>query len=258
MAFITVKFNSKALNRPTTFDMFLPNDDIYGKMSEYSSRPMMTLFLLHGYTMSGWNWVPEYLAEQYNFAIVAPSGENSFWLDGLSTGHKFATLLGEELPDYLTKTFGLAKSAEDTRIMGLSMGGFGAIHTALAYPERFGACAGLSSALIVHEVANMKPGDGNEQANYEYYRECFGEPSKVLESDANPEYLVDKLLAAGKKLPGIYMCCGTEDFLIERNRDFDSFLTDRGVKHEYIEGEGIHDLNFWNAYSPKMIEFLFK
>ena len=39
--------------------------------------------------------------------------------------------------------------------MGMSMGGFGAIHTALAYPDRFGKLAGLSSALIVHEVAKI-------------------------------------------------------------------------------------------------------
>ncbi len=253
MAFLTVKYHSRCLNRHITFDMFMPNDE-----PSADGRPMRTLFLLHGYDMSGWNWVPEYLAVKYNFAVVAPNGENSFWLDGISTGHRFASLLGEELPDYLNRTFGLAKSREDTRIMGLSMGGFGALHTALAYPERFGAAAGLSSALIVHEVAGMEPGKvDNGYANYEYYRECFGEPDKVLTSPANPEFLVDSLLAAGKKLPDIYMCCGTEDFLTENNREFHRFLTDRGVKHEYYEGPGVHDFSFWNEYTPKMIELLF-
>ena len=31
------------------------------------------------------NWVPEWLAQKYGFAVIAPGGENSFWLDGLST-----------------------------------------------------------------------------------------------------------------------------------------------------------------------------
>ena len=53
------------------------------------------------------------------------------------------------------RTFGLQISAENTGIMGLSMGGFGAIHTALAYPDRFGKIGAMSSALIVHEVAGM-------------------------------------------------------------------------------------------------------
>ena len=94
---------------------------------------------------------------------------------------------------YVRNTFGLAKSAEDTFILGMSMGGFGALHTGLSYPDRFGKIGAMSSALIVHEVAGMKPGMDNGVANYEYYRECFGDPDRVLESDNNPETLVDKL-----------------------------------------------------------------
>ena len=148
-----------------------------------ADQGMKTLFLLHGYTGDAWNWVPEYLAEKYNFAIVIPSGENGFWIDGLSTGHKYGTFLGVELVDYVRKTFGLAKSKEDTFIMGFSMGGYGALRTALKYPDVFGKTAAWSSALIVHEVATMKPGYDNGMSNYDYYRECFGEPSKVLESE---------------------------------------------------------------------------
>lgn len=217
MAHLTVKYFSECLIRHTTFEMYLPNDaraNLPWEQGEnpYRKRPMKTLFLLHGFSGSAENYVPEYLSEQYNFAVIAPNGENGFWLDGISTGHKFCTLLGEEMPDYVHKTFGLANSAEDTYILGLSMGGFGALHTGLAYPHRFGKIGAMSSALIVHEVAGMKDGQGNEVANYEYYRECFGQPDRVLGSDNNPETLVDKLLSENKKMPEIYMSCGTEDF----------------------------------------------
>ena len=225
MATITVRYYSDCLKRQTCFDMYLPNDthiDVpWEKQREKKEeRPLKTLFLLHGYSGSPWNWVPEHLSQKYNFAVVTPNGENGFWLDGISTGHKYCTLLGEELPGYIRKTFGLANSCEDTYIMGLSMGGFGALHTGLAYPENFGKIGAMSSALIVHEVAEMQPGGGNGVANYEYYRECFGEPAQVLSSDSNPETLADKLLSEGRKLPDIYMCCGTEDFLLENNRQF--------------------------------------
>lgn len=257
MAYITVKYNSEALNRPTAFDIFIPNDG-QPENGGNTGSPMRTLFVLHGYTGSAWNWVPEHLSRKYNFAVVTPNGENGFWLDGISSGHNFCTLVGQEIPDYLHKTFGLANSAEDTNILGLSMGGFGALHTALMYPERFGRVGAMSSALIVHEVAGMKPGGGNDKANYEYYRECFGEPEKVLESDNNPETLVDKLQAAGKKLPEIYMCCGTEDFLLENNRRMHKFLTDRKVPHEYIESPGTHDVPFWNEYTAKIIPWMYE
>ena len=256
MAYFTVKFNSTALNRPAVFDMFIPNDHIPSN-AEYAKRPMKTLYLLHGYSMSGWNWVPQPLAEKYNFAVVAPSGDNSFWLDGAATGRKYCTFVGKELPDYVTKTFGLSDKPEDNAVLGLSMGGFGALHTALKYPERFGMAGAMSSALIVHEVAKMKSGDGNGHANYDYYRECFGEPSEVLNSESNPEFLVDKLLSEGKKFPEIYMSCGTEDFLLNENRAFHKFLDDRGVAHEYIESAGNHNFDFWNEYTAKFIEKMF-
>lgn len=262
MAHLTVKYFSECLIRHTTFEMYLPNDaraNLPWEQGEnpYRKRPMKTLFLLHGFSGSAENYVPEYLSEQYNFAVIAPNGENGFWLDGISTGHKFCTLLGEEMPDYVHKTFGLASSAEDTYILGLSMGGFGALHTGLAYPHRFGKIGAMSSALIVHEVAGMKDGQGNEVANYEYYRECFGQPDRVLGSDNNPETLVDKLLSESKKMPEIYMCCGTEDFLLENNREFHRFLESRDVPHEYFESKGTHDMQFWSEYTEKIVKWMF-
>ena len=177
--------------------------------------------------------------------------------DGLSSGHAFQTMVGIELVDYIRNTFGLAKGPKDTFIAGLSMGGFGALHTGLAYPDRFGKIGALSSALIVHEVATMEPGQGNEVANYEFYRECFGDPATAAERDCNPEVLARKLKAEGKTIPGIYMACGTEDFLIENNRAFHKFLTDEEIPHEYHEGKGIHDMVFWTEHIRNAVEWMF-
>lgn len=262
MADITVRYFSGCLKRRNTFGLYLPNDfqnDSPWEQQDRDGAPrrMKTLFLLHGYSSNAWNWVPEQLCREYGIAVVTPEGENGFWLDGLSTGHKYCTMLGEEMISYLRSTFGLAKSREDTCLLGFSMGGFGALHTGLAYPEVFGRIGAMSSALIVHEVAGMTPGSGNGIANYEYYRECFGEPSAVLESTANPEFLADRLLAEGRRLPEIYMCCGTEDFLLENNRQFHRFLESRSIPHEYRESPGTHDMPFWNEYTEKIIRWMF-
>lgn len=261
MAYYTIKLFANALRRYTTFDMFIPNDireDIPHEDNVYKQRKMKVLFLLHGYTGNAGNWVPEYIAEKYHFAIVMPNGENAFWLDGLSTGHKFATFLGEELPAYIRKTFGLAMAPEETYIMGLSMGGFGALHTALAYPGVFGKAAGLSSALIVHDIAHMKEGDSDELANYAYYHECFGDLETVEESDNNPEVLVKKLQESGGKIPELFISCGTEDFLLEKNRVMHEFLERSGVPHVYMESKGGHDVEFWNEYAVKFAEMMYR
>ena len=255
MAFFQIGYYSRALHRQTSFEMMIPNDPREG--TEAPGKGMKTLFLLHGYSGKAENWVPWGVTEKHLFAIVMPTAENSFYLNGLCTGHRFQDLVGEELPEYVRRTFGLANGAEDTYIAGLSMGGFGALHTGLAYPGQFGKICALSSALIMHEVAGMKPGQGNKVANYEYYRECFGEPEKLLESENNPETLVKKLKAEGRKIPQIYMACGTEDFLLENNRAFHRFLEAEGVAHEYTEGPGTHNMVFWQEHIARICEQMF-
>lgn len=252
MSQLSVKYNSTALNRNVRFEMYIPNDK-----PQETPQKMRTLFLLHGYTGEGWNWVPEWLAQKYGFAVVAPSGENAFWLDGLSTGHKYCTFVGEELVDYIRRTFGLARTAEETYILGLSMGGFGALHTALSYPQNFGKAAAMSSALIVHQIAGMKPGTDNGTANYDYYHECFGDLETVLESSSNPEVLAKRLKDSGARIPEIFMSCGTEDFLLEENREFHQYLESIEIPHTYLESKGTHDMEFWNEYTLKFVEMMF-
>ena len=53
------------------------------------------------------------------------------------------------------------------------------------------------------------------------------------------------------------MACGTEDFLLQRNREFHQFLQDQGVPHTYEEGPGIHDMRFWQEWAGKFIPLAF-
>ena len=100
MADLTIRFYSDILKRDVSFLMQIPNDircEYPREDLKRDKEPMKTLFLLHGYSGAAFNWVPGNLAEQYNFAVVIPNGENSFWLDGPATGRQFASFLGVEL-----------------------------------------------------------------------------------------------------------------------------------------------------------------
>ncbi len=252
MAHLKIIFYSNSLIRPVSFEMIIPNDF---RMEQ--PNKIKTLFLLHGYTGAAGNWISEELIRKYNFAVVMPSGENAFYLDGLSTGRKYATFLGQELVEYVRKTFHLALSAEETYIMGMSMGGFGALHTGLAYPENFGKIGALSSALIIHDIAHMTEEDENPVANYHYYHDCFGDLDTVESSVNNPEVLIKQLKEKDIAIPQMYICCGTEDFLLRNNREFHTFLEENGVSHIYMESAGNHDMIFWSEYAAKIIEWMF-
>ncbi len=263
MARIEVEYFSNALVRPVQIRLVVPTDPraavpgIQLPDNPYLNRPMKTVFSLPGYT-GGAEWGNEMTAMRYNTAFVSVYGENAFYVDNASPSGRYAAFIGEEVVEFVRRTFGLAKTPEDTYITGISMGGYGAIRTALAHPETFGKVAGQSSALIIHQIAHMKPGEDNGVNNYDYYRFLFGDLETIEQSTANPEVLVTDLLAQGKKLPDIYFCCGTEDFLIEPNRAFDRFLTKKGVPHVFQTGPGGHEGKFWAEFTPKVMQWFFE
>ena len=185
-----------------------------------------------------------------------PSGENSFYLDQKGTGRAYGTLVGKELIGYLRKTFGIAMSAADTFIGGLSMGGFGALHTGLLYPENYSGIIALSSALIAREVMNMKEGEGNGVADYDYYRTTFGEPAELETSENNPEYVVKKRLERGESIQPIFMACGTEDFLINDNRRLRDSLNGWGYSLHYEESAGAHRWDCWDEKIQSVLAWL--
>lgn len=261
MAIIQMDVFSDCLRQMTNIKMIHPGDApaFMTAGNPYYDRPAKILYLLHGYANGNYFWLSgsdiENLALRYNLAVVCPGGGNSFYLDGKGVGSAYGRLVGEEIPRYIQKTFGLSSRREDNLLGGISMGGFGALHTGLAYPENFGRVFALSSALIVHGIKNMKEGDANPTADYDYYAAVFGDLSQLEASDNNPETLVRKRMAEKRTLPEFYMACGTEDFLIEENRRFRDFLRAEGVPVQYTESPGVHDWVFWNQYLEPAIRW---
>jgi S-formylglutathione hydrolase FrmB len=264
MSTLHVSFYSPALARATEFYLVKPDKPLPPFLlgNPHYQRPTKTLFLLHGYSGDCHDWLynggASALSMQYNLAVVMPTGGVSFYLDREATGHKYCSLLGMDIINYLRETFGLAMTREDTWIGGASMGGFGALHTALAFPDRFSGVVALSSALIVHQLPKMEPGFANPMANYDYYVETFGDLKTAEERDCNPELLYRNAVAEGKPLPRIYMACGTEDFLMAENRNMRDFLEAQKADYIYKEGPGVHDWSFWVPTSQEGVRWLLK
>ena len=57
-------------------------------------------------------------------------------------------------------------------------------------------------------------------------------------------------------MPQIYMCCGTEDDLLEKNCKYAEFLKEKGFPVTYEEGPGGHEWDFWDAYIKRILEWL--
>ena len=262
MATHYVKFRSESLSRNGEFYIHLAEKEapFFMKDNPYYKRKPKTIILLHGYSGDCTDWLYNAPAQdfclKYNLNVVMPSGGLGFYLDKEATGHRYCTFIGKDLIKYLRDTFNIALTKDDTMIGGLSMGGFGALHTGFAFPENFGGILALSSALITYTIHNFKPEADPVMANYAYYTDTFGPLDKVRESEHNPEVLYRKNEAAGIRNPVVYMACGTEDFLIEPNHMMRDFLSEHGADFKYEEGPGVHDWNFWTPHTYTGIEYL--
>jgi S-formylglutathione hydrolase FrmB len=259
MAVFDIAFYSASLHRQTQMTAIIPADfpDIPGMPKPLRTGRFPSLYLLHGFMGAHADWIRgtriEQLALAHGVAVFCPSGENSFYLDDMKRDAYYGRLIGEELISFTRMMFPVSQSREDTYIGGLSMGGYGAIRNGLKYNETFSRIIALSSALITDNVAKGIEQEDNPLISASYFLHTFGEPEKIKGGDADPEALAKRLIESGAIRPKIYMACGTEDPLLDVNRNLHKSLIEMGYEHVYIESPGIHSWDFWDNYIEKAL-----
>lgn len=258
MAFIQMNIMSSSLMRTVQVNVLLPVDKLGLPIAK--GRKFKTLYLLHGVLGSQIDWVNntrlQRYAEEMDLAVVMPAGDNGFYVDRPESQNNYGNFVGSELVEITRAMFPLSDKREDTFLGGLSMGGFGAMRNGLKYSETFGAIISLSGALKVDQLDERRDDGDNWLEGRAFMEANFGDLAKVADSDKNPKWLVEELLAKNKKLPAIFMACGDADRLLGANDEFDAFLTQKGVEHTYYVSQGNHDWDFWDFYIRKAKEGL--
>ena len=252
MATGRMEFYAQSLMQHTYFSFVLPGDTGMEDTQDpicYERDPL-NLILLHGLSGTDTDWLywgeVQRLAIQYNLNVFMPTTGNTFYLDHGYPGRNYCTFVGKELPAYLQQTFGLEMTRENTMVGGLYMGGFGAIHTALTFPETFASCIALSSTIHLEDMADAMRRGEEDIIPPELAGHIFGDPDQILSSSINPRVQYRELKKSGQKAPYFYLSCGTEDDLLDANREFADFLRAEGAKFHYEESPGKHDWSFWN------------
>jgi len=138
-----------------------------------------------------------------------------------------ADIVNDLLP-MLNRHYHVTKQSSQRAVVGLSMGGGQAIHAGMSHPETFGWIGAFSAATP----------EGN-------LRETYPEIDTAIK--AHPGH---------RKL--FWIACGVDDFLLQRNRQFDAELDRLNITHHYIETEGGHSWPVWRGYLPKFLEQLFR
>ncbi|MCU0239523.1 MAG: esterase family protein [Pyrinomonadaceae bacterium] len=245
------KLNSKLLAREIPYRIVFPKD--YKQTDK--NKKYSVIYLLHGLTGHYDNWtnktkIAEY-ASQYNFIIVTPEGNDGWYSDSVSIPNdKYESYIIQELIPEIDKNFNTLTDRKNRVIAGLSMGGYGSIKFGLKYPEKFVLVGSFSGALGAASFVM----DANSMIG-KTIMSVYGEANSQTRKDNDIFRFVKEIPGEKiKSLPFIYLDCGTEDFLIQNNRDFMNLLTEKKVPHEFRQLPGKHDWVFWDSQVKEFLE----
>lgn len=251
----TIQFESKLVGKTLPYSVLLPVD--YNEEASKTKR-YPVVYLLHGLTGHYTNWLEKTKltdhAAVYGLIIVTPEGNDSWYSDSVTVAtDKYETyILNEILPD-VQRRYRTVESREGRAIAGLSMGGYGALKFGIKYPQTFVFAASMSGAL---DAASWKEADlRGLQFIWRTLQPVFG-PDEHPARAANDlqklvqDLSVDKIDA----LPFVYLDCGTEDVLLQSNRNFAEILLQRKIKHEYRQLPGAHNWIYWNAQVQEVLK----
>jgi enterochelin esterase-like enzyme len=136
--------------------------------------------------------------------------------------------LQQDLMPLLERTYHLTDSRTQRAITGLSMGGGQSLTIGLQHLDQFAWIGGFSSA--------------------------------TPQGDLDLEFanLVIDVNRTNKAIELLWVGCGKDDFLIERNQAFDAWLAEKGIDHTYRLTEGGHDWTVWRKYLAEFLPLLFQ
>lgn len=154
-------------------------------------------------------------------------------------------------------------------IAGLSMGGYGAMSIALAYPGTFAAAASHSGVLSPRFLGPVPYAAPAKYANsyaelqqaarglWRSLQSTFGRDT-IAWGAREPRQLAMRRLAKGNAagMPQLLIDCGVDDAYINQNRDFHQTLLGLGVSHRYAEWPGAHTWQYWTTHAAQSLDFL--
>jgi poly(3-hydroxybutyrate) depolymerase len=210
-------------------------------------RPRFGIMYLHGVGLETLRDSPAYtrLFDELNLACVCPHGQRSWWGDRICgefdpqvSPEKY--LLTQVLP-FFQQHWALAPRA--IGLLGISMGGQGALRLAFKHPQLFPAVAAVSAALDYHEAY----GQGSPLDNmYDSKEQCRQDTALM---HIHPSQFP----------PHIFFAIDPEDDSWFRGNDrLHEKLTALGIPHEidFTTRAGGHSWDYFNHMADRAVRFI--
>ncbi len=256
--------HSQILGRAVRYCAFLPPSFDQDKTRRYP-----VLYFLHGLgdneqsllNSGGWDLISEMRSQGKvgDFVVLAPSGGYGFYINSENGKVRYDDFFMKEFMPQMEKKYRAEATRATRGIVGISMGGYGALRFAFKYPSDFAAVSAEMPALISDVPDNLSSGGGGSIG--QLLGDVFGSPFNRPYFDRNNVfYFARTESAAALKQLKIYFNVGNnDDYGFEQGAGkLHQLLNSRGIPHEFHVYPGRHSLEFAVRYFPEAIQFQWK
>jgi S-formylglutathione hydrolase FrmB len=240
----TVDTYSAAMHKTIKAVVVTPDDYAAG-------RAFPVVYMLHGY---GGNYsdfiknIPSIKTDvdRYHFIIVCADGRrNSWYFDSpVDSASRYETYVSKELVDWIDAHYKTIRDRSGRAIMGLSMGGHGALYLSFRHQDVFGAAGSMSGGV------DFRPFPKNWDISAQ-----LGAYSEHPENwDANTVINLTHLLKPDGSL-ALIIDDGYDDFFYKVNLDLHNKLLEEKIPHDFIIRPGGHSWTYWSNSVPYQLLF---
>jgi putative tributyrin esterase len=246
MALANLSFFGKSIGLTSQLSILLPDS---------GNGPFPVFYLLHGLSDDHTTWLRRTSLERYAadipMIIVMPATGRGWYTNSESPGGRaYEDHITKDVLPFIDRLFPTIQRREGRVIGGLSMGGYGAVKLALKFPDTFCSATSHSGPLMtpLHKPESRPK---ELQAKGAEFEAIFGKDWRGGPNDP---------IALAKKCPlhlrpALRFDCGTNDFLLDQNREFHSLLNELPFPHEYQEFDGDHNWAYWDNHIQEALAF---
>lgn len=242
-------FRSRGLGREMSCRVFLP-----AKIEP--DRRLPAAYLLHGQDGHFTDWSNKTDVAQYasrGLILVMPQGDSSYYSNWVSKKRNaYEDYLVDDLIAEIESRFPALQTRAGRAMVGVSMGGFGAVRLALTRPELYCFVGGISSAVDVPS----RPFNWKHISQSLLFRSIFG-PVGCERRRRHDPFLLART-ADRAKTPYLYLTACDPERLLEPNRRFAALLAELSFAHEFHILPGQHRWTDWAGQIGGVFESLLR
>jgi putative tributyrin esterase len=244
---IDVTFHSAALKNEMQYRVVQPKNG-------GPDKKLPVVYLLHGGGggFRDWsNYSDVARLAECGLILVMPEGHSSYFTNAAERPQdRYEDYIVKDLISDVENRFPVATGRANRAIVGVSMGGFGAIKLALRRPQLFAFAGGISAALDVPS----RPFSIRRLDQWSRHRAIFGPWGGQTQTENDPFILAEA--AKPESAPYLFLTCGEQEGLLAVNRKFAAMLKERHFQFEFHTAPGNHDWTQWNERLPILLQSL--